>query len=345
MLIKSKAQFCWFLIMLTVCWLIAFFLSIKLGVSTISIVELFDAFVSHCIPPKTSSSSQTLFILCSIRLPRVLLSGLTGFILSLCGAVMQGLFRTPLADPYLLGILGGSTSGAALMIYLGLGESFFFLPMGSFLGGLLAVSLVSLVATRWTRIPMEPNLLILAGIAFSSLFSAITSCLIYFTPDQKGPQSLIFWLLGSFSRSQWPFVEIIAGLLLLLSPFLFASARGLNLLSLGDVMAQHLGQSPHLLRKILLLLTTLLTATVVASVGPIGFLGILIPHIMRLLVGPDHRRLLAASALGGAVFLTLCDTLSRILFAPAFELPVGIITALLGAPFLLLLVMRRVGSS
>ncbi len=283
--------------------------------------------------------STHLFILTQIRLPRVLLAALVGGALALCGAVMQGLFRNPLADPYLLGIASGATAGAALVIALHLDSYLGALPLGAFLGGLLVVGIVYRIAK--TRVAQLDNYaLILAGVALAALFSAVTSFLLFYGGASQDARRLIFWILGGLGGAQWLYVLGLVGTLLVTGAVLLLFARDLNALSLGEEMAAHLGVEPRHLRKILLLAVTVLTAVAVAVSGTIGFVGLIVPHILRLIVGPDHRMLLPTSALGGAVLLVLCDALARTVLAPA-ELPVGIITALLGAPFFLFLLRRR----
>ncbi len=280
-----------------------------------------------------------LFILTQIRLPRVLLAALVGGALALCGAVMQGLFRNPLADPYLLGIASGATAGAALVIALRLDIYWGAVPMGALLGGVLAVAIVYRVAqTRWAR--LDNYALILSGVALAALFSAVTSFLLFYGGASHDARRLIFWILGGLGGAQWLYVLGLLGTLLVAGAVLVLFARDLNALALGEEMAAHLGVEPRHLRKILLFAVTLLTAVAVAVSGTIGFVGLIVPHILRLIVGPDHRLLLPAAALGGAVLLTLCDAGARTVLAPA-ELPIGIITALLGAPFFLYLLRRR----
>lgn len=283
--------------------------------------------------------STHLFILTQIRLPRVLLAALVGGALALCGAVMQGLFRNPLADPYLLGIASGATAGAALVIALHLDSYLGALPLGAFLGGLLVVGIVYRIAK--TRVAQLDNYaLILAGVALAALFSAVTSFLLFYGGASQDARRLIFWILGGLGGAQWLYVLGLVGTLLVTGAVLLLFARDLNAFSLGEEMAAHLGVEPRHLRKILLLAVTVLTAVAVAVSGTIGFVGLIVPHMLRLIVGPDHRMLLPASALGGAVLLVLCDALARTVLAPA-ELPIGIITALLGAPFFLFLLRRR----
>lgn len=279
------------------------------------------------------------FILTQIRLPRVLLAALVGGALGLCGAVMQGLFRNPLADPYLLGIASGATAGVALVIALRLDILWGAAPIGAFLGGVLAVGIVYRIAQmRWAQ--LDNYALILSGVALAALFSAITSFLLFYSGASQDARRLIFWILGGLGGAQWLYVFGLLGTLLVTGAGLMLFARDLNALSLGEEMAAHLGIEPRHVRKVLLFLVTVLTAVAVAVSGTIGFVGLIVPHILRLIVGPDHRLLLPASALGGAVLLTLCDALARTVLVPT-ELPIGILTALLGAPFFLALLRSR----
>lgn len=279
------------------------------------------------------------FILTQIRLPRVLLAALVGGALALCGAVMQGLFRNPLADPYLLGIASGATAGAALVIAFHLDSYWGAVPAGALVGGVLAVAIVYRIAqTRWAQ--LDTYALILSGVALAALFSAVTSFLLFYAGASQDARRVIFWILGGLGGAQWFYVLGLLGTLLIAGAVLVLFARDLNALALGEEMAAHLGIEPRHLRKVLLLAVTLLTAVAVAVSGTIGFVGLIVPHMLRLIVGPDHRLLLPASALGGAVLLVLCDALARTVLAPA-ELPIGIITALLGAPFFLFLLRRR----
>jgi iron complex transport system permease protein len=308
-------------------------LSVMVGAVSLSLSDVVAVLSGRATDPTAVT------ILTQIRLPRVLLAALVGGALALCGAVMQGLFRNPLADPYLLGIASGATAGAALVIALHLDSYLGALPLGAFLGGLLVVGIVYRVAK--TRVAQLDNYaLILAGVALAALFSAITSFLLFYSGATQDARRLIFWILGGLGGTQWLYVLGLGGTLLVTGVVLLLFARDLNALSLGEEMAAHLGIEPRHLRKILLFVVTLLTAAAVAVSGTIGFVGLIVPHMLRLIVGPDHRMLLPTSALGGAVLLVLCDAVARTVLRPA-ELPVGIITALLGAPFFLFLLRRR----
>lgn len=275
-----------------------------------------------------------------IRLPRVLLGFLVGLSLALAGGVMQGLFRNPLASPYVLGIAGGASTGAAAVIALGF-RGPLALPLGAFLGGALAVSLVYRLAQ--TRTGRSSTLsLILAGVALGALFSALTSFLLFITAGDRRLSEILFWTMGSLGRASWPYLWAMPPVALFGSLLLQLTARELNALALGEEGARHLGIEPERFKRALLLVTTLLTSTAVAFAGTIGFVGLVTPHVIRLLLGPDHRFLLPASALAGGIFLIWADAVARTALSPA-ELPLGIITALIGGPFFLYLLRTRAG--
>lgn len=284
-------------------------------------------------------------IVYDIRLPRIILGMLVGASLAVSGAVMQGLFRNPLADPGLLGVSAGSALGAILVIVLGatllapLTAVFgtFALPVVAFIGALIATAILQMVATRRGRTSIATMLL--AGIALSALAMAMIGVLIFLADDRQ-LRDISFWQLGSLAGATWIKVAsaapiIIAGLLT--APFL---ARGLNALSLGEATASHLGIP---LQRFKITAIVVVAATVGASVavsGGIGFVGIVVPHVLRLLIGPDNRYLLPASALLGAILLLIADAISRTIVAPA-ELPIGILTALAGAPVFLWILLRN----
>lgn len=274
-----------------------------------------------------------------IRFPRVLLAAVVGAGLAVIGATMQALTRNPLADPFLLGISSGASVGAVLVILLGAFSAFglYALSVGAFLGAMLAFALVYLLAQQSGRI--SPLRMVLAGVAISYLFSAATSFITLRAGDAEATRRVLFWLLGGFAGTQWEYIGLPALMLLVGSTWLLLHARSLNALSVGEETAITLGFDVNRLRRRMLVVTSLLTGVMVAVSGVIGFVGLVLPHILRQLIGADHRRLLPVSALAGAVFLIWVDMIARTIFAPE-ELPVGIITALLGAPFFIVLMMR-----
>ena len=273
-----------------------------------------------------------------IRLPRVLLAVLVGSALAVSGVAMQGLFRNPLASPYVLGIASGASTGAALAILFVTGSTLF-LPLGAFIGATAAVLIVYGLARGPNR-RTSIFTLILAGVAVGALFSAITSFLIFQSSRGEKLSDVLFWIMGGLGRADWTAVAILGPIVVVGVGAVFVSARDLNALSLGEEGAFHVGVNPDALCRWLLGVTTLLTAAAVAMAGTIGFIGLVVPHVMRLLVGPDHRRLIPVSALAGGCFLVWADLAARTVLAPA-ELPVGAITAFLGAPCFLYLLTTR----
>ncbi len=277
-------------------------------------------------------------IVLEVRLPRVILSALVGSGLAVAGCAMQGLFRNPMASPYILGISSGSAFGASLAIVLGigLGAGIFAVPFMAFVFALLTVFLVYNIAKVGERVPMET--LLLAGIATGSFFWAQVSLMKYIAGEEL--RSIVFWLMGGFWASSWDKVIIAFPLIVLGMLVILFFSRDLNIMLMGEEHALSLGTDVENVKKIVLVFASLITAAAVSVSGIIGFVGLIIPHTMRIVVGPDHRILLPSSCLVGAIFLIWMDTLARTAIQPT-ELPVGIITASLGAPFFLYLLRKR----
>jgi heme transport system permease protein len=291
------------------------------------------------------SWGQEELILFSIRLPRVLLAGFVGICLAVCGAAMQGLFRNPLADPSLIGVSSGASAGASLAIVMGgsamlqggqlMGLSL--VALGAFVGGFLAVILVYRLATSSTGTSVATMLL--AGIAISALAGALNS-LLSFVADDEMLRRISLWQMGSLDAANWPRVWIACAVCALLMLVLPRDSSALNAFLLGESEARHLGIQVELVKRRLILLTALAVGASVAVAGTIAFVGLIIPHIVRMLIGPDHRYLIPASALAGAILLISADAFSRVVVAPS-ELPAGILTALLGTPFFFSLLLQR----
>lgn len=267
-----------------------------------------------------------------IRFPRVLMAVCVGAGLAVAGVTMQTVVRNPLADPYLLGISSGASVGAVLV--LGWGALAFAgayaVSLGAFLGALLALSLVFLLAHQGGH--LAPLRLILAGVACSYVFSGLTSFITLTSANRELARSLLAWLLGSLAGADWIDLTLPAAVLIGGTGYLVLQARALNALSLGDETAATLGVNVMRLRRHLFLLMALVTGVSVATSGAIGFVGLMIPHMVRMVVGTDHRRVLPVSALLSSIFLVWVDVCARTAFAPE-ELPVGVITALVGGPF------------
>jgi len=282
-------------------------------------------------------SQEQLAVIWYIRLPRMLVGVLVGAALGISGAVMQGIFSNPLADPGLIGISSGAATGAVLSIALGTAtSSMFMMPAFAFCGSICAVFLTVFLAMRNGKIPVMT--LLLAGVAVGMLLGALTSGILTFMNEQK-LQQYLFWMVGGLDYRRWEHVYLAVGPVVCGICIMLLLARHLNILVLGETEAKAVGMSVTKFRMGLLFVAAMTTATSVCVSGNIGFVGLVIPHMMRMLFGPDHRVLLPASALGGAAFLVLCDSLGRVIMPPA-EVRVGIMTALLGTPYFLYLLRR-----
>jgi len=293
------------------------------------------------VPGGTLTLESLRMIILDIRLPRIILAGLVGAALAVAGATYQGLFRNPLADPYLLGVASGAGLGAtvAMLIPFTLTwVAFGAVPLFAFIGGVGAVTVVYLLGRVGKTMPTTT--LILAGVALGSFLASITSYLMTIAGEQL--QGLVFWLLGGLHFTKWSEVWVVLPAVLAGFVIIWIHARPLNVMQLDEEQAQQLGINVERVKLILLGAATLTTSAAICFTGLIGFVGIIVPHAVRLVWGPDHRFLLPLSMLVGAIFLILADTLARTLVSPA-GIPVGVITAFCGAPFFLYLLRKRKG--
>ncbi|SDL80067.1 iron complex transport system permease protein [Streptomyces wuyuanensis] len=278
-------------------------------------------------------------IVMDVRLPRVLLAAVVGAGLAVCGTALQALVRNPLADPMLLGVSSGASVGAVAVVVLNVSLfGVFSLPVAAFLGALAALVAVYFLARSGGR--MTTVRLVLAGVATAEVLSAVASFLVVTSNDPHKTQSALRWMLGGLAGTTWASVWIPVGAVLLGTAVLLGVCRSLNLLLAGEEAAVALGLDVHRFRGALFTLVALMIGTIVAVSGQIGFVGLIMPHVVRLLVGADHRRALPAAALLGAAFLIAADLAARTLMSPE-EIPVGILTALVGGPFFLWLMRRR----
>ena len=274
-----------------------------------------------------------------IRLPRIIVGALVGAALGVAGATMQGLFRNPMADPGIIGVSAGGALGAVVAIAAGVAGSFYLaLPIFAFLGAMAAALLVYGIAVVGGHFSMAT--LLLAGVAVNAFLGAIVSAIIIVIPDNESLREILFWLAGGLDARSWEHVRIAAPLIIGGAIFIMLLARDLNLLMLGDDEARSMGVRVGASRLTLLIAASLVTGAAVAVSGTIVFVGLVVPHTLRLMLGPDHRLLLPTSALGGAVFVIAADTVARMIIQPA-ELRVGILTAFVGAPFFILLLIRN----
>tara|TARA_B110000483_G_scaffold199857_1_gene239809 strand:- start:3281 stop:4300 length:1020 start_codon:yes stop_codon:yes gene_type:complete len=313
-------------------------LSLTVGTVSISWVEALRAVVG------SSSTTQIDTILFDIRLPRILLAIFVGAVLATTGAVMQGLFRNPLADPSLIGVSSGASVGASLMIVSAGGfiqggalVGISLVSIGAFVGGFTATLLVYRLAT--SGMGTSVTTMLLAGIAIGALAGALNSLLSYFS-DNDMLRQISLWQMGNLSGASWLKVSIMGVVTILLMGLFPRDSRALNALLLGESEARHLGINVQRVKRRLIVLTALGVGVSVAVAGLVGFVGLIMPHIIRLMIGPDHRWLIPASGLAGAILLVVADSLARVVVIPA-ELPTGILTAILGAPFFVALLLQQ----
>lgn len=322
--------------------MLAVFVTSGVGPFQVSYGTIGRVWVSLLYPDWASGVDESVrYILINVRLARVCLALAVGASLSLAGAVYQGVLLNPLADPFTLGVSTGAALGASLAILLGVGGIHYWgvsaLPGAAFLGALGALYLVYLLGRMDGRI--HATTLVLAGIIVSTFLSAWISLLK--SLNEESVSTIVFWIMGSLSGKSWTHVLLVLPYLAVGGVIILFYARELDLLSLGDIQAHQLGVDVHRMRFRLLLAASLVTAAAVAVSGIIGFVGLVVPHLVRLIIGPRHSRLLPATFLAGALLVLLSDTVARSLLSTGEELPVGVITAILGGPFFCYLMLHR----
>jgi len=331
---------------------------LAIGVSVLLLLVLVSAAVSLSMGPVGIPASHVASIVLSffgfeavsfdrterlvieqIRLPRILVGAVVGVALGVAGATMQGLFRNPMADPGIIGVSAGGAVGAVAAIATGAASLFFLaLPLFAFAGAIAATFLVYGIAAAGGRFSMAT--LLLAGVAVNAFLGAIVSAIIIIIPENGALREILFWLAGGLDSRAWEHVRIAAPPILAGTFVILLMSRDLNLLMLGDDEARSMGVRVGIARVTLLSAAALVTGAAVAVSGTIAFVGLVTPHILRLLIGPDHRVLVPMSALGGAVFVTAADTVARTIIQPA-EFRVGVLTAFVGAPFFILLLIKN----
>jgi len=334
LLIKKRQRFLYLSIFLLVASLI---IALAFGTVSISLKDVFDSFLQH------DSSNNRHIIIEKIRTPRALLAALVGAMLGICGATSQGLFRNPLADPSLIGVTAGASAGAALFIFFANSSALqgiaglSLVSVGAFIGGSLAVLVVYKLATN--RRGTSVATMLLAGIAITAIAGGLTS-LVEFFANNEMLRRISLWRMGGLEGASYErvFIALIVTIFILIVLPRFSTT--LNAFLLGESEARHLGIKVQKVKLQIIVLIALGVATSVALAGSIVFVGLVVPHIVRLILGPDHRFLLPMSAVGGAILLLLADTVARTIVAP-IELPVGLVTAFLGAPFFISLLRQR----
>ncbi|WP_210507539.1 FecCD family ABC transporter permease [Pantoea ananatis] len=275
-------------------------------------------------------------VIWDFRLSRALVAALSGAGLAICGAVLQSLLKNALAEPYVLGVSAGASTGAVLIVVSGVGAGAISLSLGAFTGAFAAFAFVALL-TNGARGGTERT--ILAGVAASQLFNAITAYTISTSANAQQARDVMFWLLGSFSGVRWPEFQLVLVIVVIGLAVCLYYSRALDAFTFGDDAAASLGIPVGVVRLVLFTATALMTATIVSMAGSIGFVGLVVPHVMRFFFGPLHSRLLIACAIAGAILMVLADIASRMLIAPQ-SLPVGVVTALVGVPFFAIIIYR-----
>jgi iron complex transport system permease protein len=308
------------------------------GSVDLKILDIFKIVINKILTQEffTPTWSKNIeIIIWNLRLPRILIGVVAGAGLSLAGILMQTLTKNSLADPYILGISSGASTGAVLMIFFS--SHFLLIPIGAFLLGILTSLFVFYNSERGKA---SISKLILNGVAVSTFLSGITTFLIMTSPNERQIRSAMFWMTGSLASGNWQMFQILLGVLIISYLVIRFFYQELNILLTGDESAQLLGVDVKFLKKIIIIVSSLLVGTIVANTGIIGFVGLMIPHIGRILVGADHKKLIKFSLLSGGIFLVFADFLARNIFRGQ-EIPIGVITALLGAPFFLWLVKNE----
>lgn len=317
---------------------IVFLLALSIGSVKIPIQNIFEILSNNFFGTNFELNKSQNNIIYSIRLPRVLLAMLVSVALSVAGATIQGIYRNPMADTGVLGISSGASFGAIIAIATGVSNNnLFVMPLFAVCGSLLTAFGIFTFASIGRKVPILT--LVLTGIAVSSFLGSMVS-LILTTMDEAQTQSYVFWSMGSLSATRWEHVYLVFIPISLGIWRIFRYSHDLNILMLGEEEAQSLGVCPYLLRKKMLFWVSVITAMAVCVSGGIQFVGLVIPHVLRMIIGPDNRYLIPASAIGGAIFLIFCDLLARTLIVPS-EIPVGILTSLTGAPYFLYLIERE----
>lgn len=341
---KLKRRRLYFLLLLTALLILGIFTALTLGVANITYKDALGVLFSKLFRQNKHYSSITTGVVLNLRLPRILLAVIAGFCLGATGALMQSILRNPLASPYTLGVSAGSSFGAALAIIFSqalfgprIAQSPWTVVIGAFCFGLITIFLINAIAS--IKDSLGASLLILAGVALGYLFSAGVSFIKYITNHEQ-LRELTIWLMGGLQGANWLNLAILTPIACVGTIYLLRLAWDINALAAGEEVAANLGVNVTKLRRRGSVAAAILTSSVVAFTGIIGFIGLVAPHVTRIIIGNDNRYLILGSGLAGALLLLIADTISRLIISPA-ELPVGILTSILGAPFFLYLLLRR----
>lgn len=342
--LSKKKNFSFWVVLLTIVLVTTIVGAIAIGSTYIEPGVVYKVLINKLLNQNIFEQTWNVMfenIIWEIRLPRVLLGALCGAGLALCGVLMQCVTKNPIAEPYILGISSGASCGAVAIIVLGgvsqLGITS--ITGGAFIGSMVSGILVFVIGTQMGRTTSTTRL-VLSGMAISTIFSALTNLLIYSAKNANQAKNALFWTIGSLGGAKWDVLLIPFLVLIIVIVVSFIMAKSLDILLLGDDSAVILGINIKLVKSIILILATLLTSTLVAITGAIGFIGLVVPHVCRTIAGSDHKKLIILSSLVGSVFLILSDIAARG-FLPPIEIPIGIITSLVGGPFFLYLISKK----
>ena len=322
---------------------IALFWAMSIGTVKLPMASIYNTVMEQLVsgqPIEGADYGPVHDIVWLLRLPRLVLAALVGMGLSVCGVIMQAVVKNPLADPYILGISSGASLGATAAFLLGIGMAWGenFVGIAAFIGAFamsLGVLFISNLGGRSNSVK-----LLLGGMALSAVCGAFSSFIVYFANNKEGMQTIAYWMMGSFAGAKWETLAVIGPIVLLAVLFFWTQSRMLNLMLLGDESALTLGTDLHIYRQIYLLVSSLIVGFVVYAAGMVGFVGLVVPHVIRMLVGTDHKKLIPVSAMTGAVFLVIADGLCRVII-PRTELPIGILISLIGAPCFVYLMIKK----
>lgn len=321
--------------------LLAATLGMSIGAVNVPFGEVWSIIGRHLLQrPADAAALGMDTIIWQIRAPRVVLGALVGAGLAVIGVAVQAMVRNPLADPYILGVESGAAAGAVVVIFFGgaMGKGFVTPALGSFAGALITLALVFSLARQGGRV--SSIRLLLVGVSLSFAFSGLTTFMQYATRDFAAQAAILFWLIGGLGGAEWAKIPLMATVLVIAVGVTWYHARPLNILAMGDESAQALGTNPDHLRIRLFVALSMVVAVAVSMVGPIGFIGLVVPHVARLIVGAEHRRVIPVAVLLGGIYLVSVDVAARWVVAPS-EIPVGVLTAILGTPFFIWLIRRR----
>lgn len=328
---------------LAIVLVLCMFWALSIGTVHLPLEQIYETVVAQFtsdLPIEATGQGPVHDIVWLLRMPRLVLAAITGCGLAVCGVIMQAIVKNPLADPYILGISSGASLGATAAILLGVGAALGenFVGIAAFIGA-FAISLGVLFISNMGGRSNSMKLL-LAGMALSAVCSAFSSFIVYFANDKEGIQTITYWMMGSLAGAHWSGIAVIGPVVILSVLFFWTQSRMLNLMLLGDEAAVTLGTDLHKYRQVYMLMSSLIVGFVVYSAGMIGFVGLIIPHVVRMLTGTDHKRLIPVSAFTGAIFLVIADGLCRVII-PHTELPIGILISLIGAPAFVYLMVKR----